>query len=565
MTITQHSGVISWIVRFPATAPALALLLVAGAATAQDEKPAKPAKPLKMADRMDAAEARLAEIGTTLGEIVGRDTPSNIRSQIDQLRDNFDGLLKDLESLRGNVDESAVADEDRDERLDALNDDVTGLWAEVEAIKTAVADLSKNEVAGYDDGFFVGSRDGKHRLKINAYAKPYYRLGLQKGWDLTPAGDLAYDEQGQPMGGETEVVENAFGLAAGRLILSAQVFETVKVVAEIDYGTLSGQIEFPLNATPPASVAYSHIDVNEHALSFKSVYGEFAPMPELRLRAGQFKPGFDRETLFPTNGMTFSSLSLMTRRHARFNEGVDLEETLTYRWDYEVVRGSSFGYDRGFQVAGCVADGLLKYAVGAYNGGGPNVGTDNRDILTTIRLESDFLGMMTPGMSDLDTVESPLVSVGAAFAYDLPEHRDAIDPARTYNAEEISVTGDLHAKWMGVSLLASVFYRTADHGEAWPTGIDSLGLGGQLAYFNELTGLEPAFRYGSYDPDIDRDLNHIHELTASLGYHVVPRHLSLAVEWRGMFAAQKDQTYLKPWGVWFEDLHEITLMAQASF
>jgi hypothetical protein len=547
-------------------APAMALLLAAGTSAAQDGKAAaKPAKPPKVGDRVDAIEARLAEIGATLGEIVGQETPASIRSRIEQLQDNFDGLLKDLEALRGNLDESAVRGEDRDERLDALNEEVAGLWSQVEAIKSAVDELSKTEVAGYDDGFFVGSRDGRHRLKLNGYARPYYRLGLQKGWDVTRSGDLAYDEQGQPMGGDLEVKENAFGLAAGRLILSAQVFETVKVVAEIDYGTLSGQIEFPVNATPPASVAYSHIDVNEHALSFKSIYGEFVPLPELRLRAGQFKPGFDRETLFPDSGLTFSSRSLMTRRHARWGEAGMPEDALTYRWDYEIVRGSSFGYDRGFQVAGCVADGLFKYAVGAYNGGGPNVGNDNRDILTTIRLESDFLGMMTPGMSDLDTVERPLVSVGAGFAYDLPEHRDAIDPARTYNAEEISVTGDLHAKWMGASLLASVFYRAADHGEAWPTGIDSLGLSGQLAYFNEFTGLEPAFRYGSYDPDIERDLNHIHEITASLGYHVVPRHLSLAFEWRGMFAAQKDQTYLKPWGVWFEDLHELTLTALASF
>jgi hypothetical protein len=560
MTITKPASGTNQVVCF--LAAALALLLCAPAARSQDQKPAKPAK---VADRVDAAEARLAEVEAALGEIVGQDTPSALRSRIETLQDNFEALLRDLDGVRAGLDETAMRGEERDDRLEALNAEITDLWAGVEELKKEVRALSESEPAGYDDGFFVASRDGKHRLKLNGYVRPYYRMGLQKGWDLTRTGDLAYDDQGRPMGGDLEIKENAFGLGAARLILSAQVFETVKLVAEIDYGTLSGQIEFPMNATPPSSIAYSHIDVNEHALQFKNVYGEFSPLRELRLRAGQFKPGFDRETQFSDNGLTFSSRSLMTRRHARFGEGQNLENTLTYRWDYEVVRGSSFGYDRGFQAAGCIAEGLLKYAVGAYNGGGPNVGNDNRDVLLTLRLESDFLGMMTPGMSDLDTVEKPLVSIGAGLAYDLPEHHDAIDPARTYNASEISVTGDVHAKWMGVSLLGSVFWRTADHGEAWPTEIDALGLAGQISYFNDFTGLEPGFRYGSYDPDIDRELNHIHELTAALRYHAVPGHLSLAVEWRGLFAAQKDQTYLKPWGVWFEDLHELTLMAQASF
>ena len=32
---------------------------------------------------------------------------------------------------------------------------------------------------------------------------------------------------------------------------------------------------------------HGRVDVDEHVLSFKSVYAEFAPMPELTVRAGQ--------------------------------------------------------------------------------------------------------------------------------------------------------------------------------------------------------------------------------------------------------------------------------------
>ena len=541
----------------------VALLLVAPVAAAQE---AKPARSMKTADRLDAIEARLAEIGNTLGELVGGEPPSSLRTRVEALQDNFDALLRDIDALRAGLEEAAARGEDREDRLDHLGDEVANIWSEIEEIKSSVEELTEAETAGYDEGFFIGSRDGRHRLRINGYVNPYYRLGLQKSWDRTRLGDLAYDDQGQPSGGDVEVRENAFGLAAARLILSAQVFETVRMVAEIDYGTQTGLIQFPTNADGrTTNVGYSRVDIDRHALSFKSVYAEFAPLPELRLRAGQFKPGFDRETLFSSNQLTFTSQSLMTRRHARFAEEGIPEDALTYRWDYEVVRGSSFGYDRGFQAAGCVAEGVLKYFVGAYNGGGPNAGNDNRDVLFTARLESDFLGMMTPGMSDLDTVQRPLVGIGAGFAYDLPRHRDGIDPLRTYNSKEISITGDLQAKWMGAAFLASVFYRTADHGAARPAGLDAMGISGQLSYFNAFTGIEPAVRYGFYDPDIDRSLDHVHEFTAALKYHVVPGHLNLMVEWRGLFPAQKDQSYLAPWKVWFEDLHEIMVMAQAEF
>jgi hypothetical protein len=558
--MTRTTGAVSI-----ACAAFAAVLLTAGVATAQEE--GEQERPKRMKDRMDLVEEQVDQLRYQVDELIGQEPPDTIRSRLDQLQDNIDALIRDIQDLRVQADEGAAAADERDSRLDAMAEEVESLWSDVDAIGEQVSGIEEREVAGYDDGFFVQSEDGRHRLVIGGYARPYYRLGLQKGWDRNPDGTLYYDpETMEASGGELETKTSEFGLASGRLVFDATVFEKVSFRAEIDYSTLHGQVEYPLNANLPTAVDYHHVEIEEHALNLYEIYGELALMDELRLRAGQYVVGFDREAMFEDRGLTFSSRSLMTRSYPRWGENMPAD-ALTRHWDYEMQRGSSFHYDRGFQVDGSVWNEMFKYAVGLYNGGGPNVGNDNRDVMVTTRIASDFLGPMTPGMSDLDTVSDPLLSVGAAFAYDLPEHRDPVDPQRTYNSEDLNVAGDLHAKWMGASLLASVFYRRTDHGAVFENNskIGSLGFSGQLAYFNDPTGLEPAFRYSFYDADIERELDHIHEMTGALGYHPFPGHLKLLLEWRGLFAADKQQSYMAPWGVWYEDHHELTLMAQVSF
>jgi len=555
---------------------ALVLAFAGGRAMAQDKKSERPAK---MKDKVALLEEQVDEVKGTLDEIVGSDSPGEIRSRLDALQDNLDGMLRDLEELRSMADEAAAAVEERDARLDALADEVSSLWDEVEAQRQLVDEVAAAKNAGYEDGFFLASDDGQHRLSLTGFARPYFRFAFQKQWAADEYGVLEHDPAtGAAIGGDTEVVDAGFGLEDARLALHAQLFGVVHGEVAFEYGTLGGEVTYPLNANVPPGNSYGRVEIDEHVVAFTDVFAEFAPLAEITVRAGQFQPAFDREgSGFYADELTFSTRSLMTRRYPRWGEqGMD-PSGVSWHWDYEIQRGSYFGYDRGLQIAGSIADAKFKYNLGVFNGGGPNVENDNRDIMVAVRVASDMLGPMTPHMSDIEVAENPLLSMGVGFAYDLPEHHDPIDPELTYNSSDINVTGDAHFKWMGISALAGVFYRRADHGAVIPVAdglLNSLGFVGQAAYYISAAKLEPAFRYSFYDADIDRELDHVHEFTAALNYYLYGRNLNVGLEWRGLFAAQKTRTYLLPWGEdalgqpigpWFEDMHEITVKAQVAF
>jgi hypothetical protein len=555
---------------------AAAVLFAGGQAFAQGDKGNRPKK---MKDRVALLEEQVDDMKNTVSEITGADSPDEIRSRLDALQDNLDGMLRDLEELRSMADDAAADVEEREARLDALADEVSSLWDEVEAQRQLVDEAAASKNAGYEDGFFLASDDGQHRLELTGFARPYFRAAFQKQWEADEYGVLLHDPvTGEAIGGDTEVVGAGFGLEDTRLVVHALMFGVVHAMVAFEYGTQHGEVTYPLNANVPPGNEYGRVEIHEHSVRFTDVYAEFAPFAELTVRLGQFRPAFDREgSGFHEDELTFSTRSLMTRRYPRWGEqGMD-PSGVSWHWDYEIQRGSYFGYDRGLQIAGSIADAKFKYNLGAFNGGGPNVENDNRDIMVAIRLATDPLGPMTHHMSDIEVAESPLLSIGAAFAYDLPEHRDPVDPLRTYNSSDINIAGDAHFKWMGASLLAGVFYRRADHGAVIPVAeglISSMGFSGQLAYYIAAAKLEPAFRYGFYDADVDRELDHVHEFTGALNYYIYGRHLNVGLEWRGLFAAQKTRTYLLPWGEdalgqpigpWFEDMHEITIKAQVSF
>ncbi len=549
---------------------ALAICLNGGAAWAQKEKPKK------VKDRVEDLETRVERIDNTLGDLTGSEKPEKIRERQDELADKIDDASAQIDELKNYSEDVGVATEERDARIDALSEEIEDLWKEVEEHKATIKELKETKTTGYDGGFFMASRDGKHKIVFTGLVKPYYRVGFQKVYDTDSYGAIQYYEPGHPkanypIGGDTEITDNGFGLAAMRLTVSAQVFDIVKFKLQIDYGNLYGKVSYPSAANVDEDTQYNRVEIETYSLRAVVAYGELAPMREINVRAGQFKVPFDQESLFGTRELTFTSRSLMNRSYARWGENVLPPDSVTMGWDYDTNRGASFGYDRGMMIHGAFTENIFKYNVGVFNGNGPNVGNDNRDILVALRVESQFLGEMTPGMSDLDSVKKPLMSIGAAFAYDLPMHKDLIEPEFTYNSQDVNFTADIRFKWYGVSLFTNMFFRNSNHGAVLLDELDqerpikTFGYTGQLAYFNLASGLEPAFRYSMMDADTDRLGDHVHEFAAALNYYIVGNNLKIQVEWSGMFASEKNHSYMVPWEAWFEDQHQITIMAQAAF
>lgn len=556
----------TFLIRLPWITASLAILVTEGISiTAHAEEP----RPQGAQKRIALLEAQVDELQKNVGEIHGAETPDHLRKNIKLLESKLDASSVKLSEIEQAGNAGNAADEERDARLDDLSKEIAALWEDVQKQRKSNEETEANSTAGYDNGFFIGSRDGKFKLTINGFVRPYYRIGLQKTWKTDEYGTLVRDGNDEPIGGDVEIQENTFGMANGRVVLNAELLGVLRGKFEIDYGTVSGTVQYPINAAV-GNARYNKVSIDHHSLRFLDAYGEYAPIPEFRVRLGQFKVPFDRESLFYADHLTFTTRSLMTRPYPMWGE-VKPEDGLAYRWDYEIQRGASFGRDTGIEVGGHVRDGLFQYAAGVFNGAGANTENDNRDVLIAARLVTDPLGPMTPGMSDLKTVKKPLVRIGVAFAYDLLEHVSAIEPLATYNSSDLNLTADAHFKWHGIALLASIFYRNADHGAVFidedgnDGPMNSIGMQAQLSYFNDYTHLEPGFRYSTYDADMSRELDHIHEISAAVGYYPFMPHLKIQIEYRGLFAARTDRTYLVPFGVWYDYYNEISIMAQVAF
>jgi hypothetical protein len=553
-----------------------AFILAVCPALAQDEFASdlsdKPTRPKATKERVTLLETQVDQLDETLKEVYGAEAPDYLRQRLLEIQGKIDDVSMQLSEIHEGSTNTEEVLKEQEARLNDIAQEVTALWEEIEALKKWVdKQLTESPPAGYKDGFYIKSFDDKFRLTINGFVRPYYRLGLQKIWKTDQYGNFIPGENNKPMDEKVDVRENTFGAANARLIIHAKFFEVLHGEFEIDYGTLAGTVQYPVNADV-GDARQNRVKIDKHALRYLDAYGEYAPFEELKIRAGQFKVPFDLESQFDSNWLTFTTRSLITRAYPKWGEGETIAiSDLTYNYDYEMQRAASFGRDLGFELRGCVAKGLLNYNVGMFNGGGDNVDNDNRDMLTALRLSTDPVGKMTAGMSDFETVEKPLVSIGAAFAYDLLEHNNPIDPTVQYNSADVNLTADAHFKWYGVSALVDLFYRHADHGIAFidengdPAPIDSVGTALQIAYFNDFTGLEPAFRYSVYDTDMNLKLDHVHEITAALAYYPIAPNLKVQAQYRGLFPAQTDHSYLAPWGIWFDYYNEITIMAQVSF
>jgi hypothetical protein len=375
-------------------------------------------------------------------------------------------------------------------------------------------------------------------------------------------------------------VKSGFGVDNARLRAEASLMSVLRGVFEIDYGAAQGEVVYPPFSDVSRGTRAGRVVMDEHALRFLDAYLAWGPIDEVALWAGQFKVPFDLETRYDEDELIFSSTSLMTRRYLVFGDSPYLADDALYQgYGFETARASSFGRDLGVQVTGRVLGGKLNYGVGAFNGAGSNVENDNRDVLVSARLSSEIVGAMTQTMSDATETPRPLLSVGAGIGYDLKAHESQYDPFYDYNSSDISVTGDVLLKWMGASLLATFFFRHSDHGSAlYVIEVDDAGnayqrgkpiraLGGmtQLAYRHYKTGLEPAVRYSIFSARLDVRDDHVHEVTGALGYYAFKGHLKLLVESRVLLPADTMRSFLAPLSTWYDNLVEITLMAEVSF
>lgn len=518
--------------------------------------------------RLKGVESDIEKLKSELNALTGNKSVEEAAARLDRMAD-------DIRSLRQNAAQTAIEKDEAEAEAARLNAETERLAAEVAALKesldglkTEVNVLSKSPTAGYDHGFFIRSRDALFKLRMNGRVRPQYTLTLQRQYKTEENGDLLRGADGKAELSST-VASNEFDIESARLEMSVSMFERLTGVLSLDFGTLSGEVDYPVNGEVPDAVTAGNLRIEDRAVLFIDAFGEYRVVDAFVIRAGQFKVPFDLETAYDDGSLVFSSRSLMTKRYLVFADEPNIDEAdPMYRAAYDITNGSSFGRDLGAMLGGTAFDHVFDYHLGVFNGGGLNRENDNRDVLVAARLAVSPFGPLNLDMSDLDGNESPRVSVGAGAAFDLPVHTSPALPEEMYNSLDINATLDAAVKWRGLCAFTSVYYRRSDHGYGLSRKseiLHSLGTTAQVAYYLSALHLEPAVRYSFFSARLDSSKDYVHEGTVGVNYHVFEEHLRVGIEYRGLFPVDKEASYLSPVGVRHEPQHEIGVSAEVEF
>jgi len=229
----------------------------------------------------------------------------------------------------------------------------------------------------------------------------------------------------------------------------------------------------------------------------EDAYLNYSFAAPFKVQFGQFKPPQARQELISASRQLFPERSLA-------NDTFNL------------------GRDQGVQAMGNLAEKLVEYQFGLFNGNGPNTSNpDNRHMLAG-RLDFNPLGAMKMDEAGWPT-DKPLLNLGGSFAWnkvgandvgsgfdrdndvmDVALGLDSLDAA-TFNAAYGSEltwllwTANINAAWCGASF-AGEYYRLSadpDQGDDW----DADGYYVQAGYQIIPNQLELALRYSEIESD----------------------------------------------------------------
>lgn len=189
----------------------------------------------------------------------------------------------------------------------------------------------------------------------------------------------------------------------------------------------------------------------------------------LVLKAGQFKVPFGRQELTSSGNQQFVDRSLVSTEFAK-------------------------GRDIGVQLSGLAIGGKLDWRLGAFNGAGRNVTTnDNAKLQYNARLTWQPWGELKYSESDLASSAKPLLAVAAQY-----ERNDRRGGVPINNFWQETWGGDVAFSWGGFFAFAEYFQREQVRPRSSPE--KSAGLSLQGGFFFIPSTLEIALRYSVLDP-----------------------------------------------------------------
>lgn len=321
--------------------------------------------------------------------------------------------------------------------------------------------LAASVTGGYDKGLYIKTTDGKYKLKFNVLMQPQYQFLYMEGQDET----------------------SSFQIRNARLFFKGNAF-TKDLTYKFEFQALAGR-------TSNVNEGFAYV-----APAILDAYANYNVGYGIEIRAGQFKPFYNREELTPATKQQFVDRSLVN----------------------EVF---SFGRDLGVAAHGKCHDNKFEYAFYATNEGA-NRSTANNNIMFLIggRFVGNILGKHGYIMSDIENSTDPILALGVAANFNRTATSITSD-----DESVMAITGDVAFRYLGVSFLGEGNYF-----RNWNESADTFGVLGQVGYFVLSEKFEIAGRFGGVIPRTAGAANG-YEGTFGLNYFIFGRNVKVQTDY----------------------------------
>lgn len=225
-------------------------------------------------------------------------------------------------------------------------------------------------------------------------------------------------------------------------------------------------------------------------VALRDAWAQYEVAPALIIRAGQYRPPYYAEMLMSTASMPFVNRSVIgdgvAPPEAYGTRALALDRQVGLQVSSKRLGGETFGF---------------RYAVGIFNGNGPNVlFNDNNSPMGVGRVELDLMQHVTLGVNAFYNVRA-----------------EGTRPTRLYT-NQLGYGADVEAKFGGFSALAAFLGRNSTFNYAGLAPESGMGVMGQVRYFHEATGLEAALRFAWFEPSSAQLDDQLTELAAMVAW-----------------------------------------------
>ncbi|MFW6001862.1 MAG: porin [archaeon] len=367
----------------------------------------------------------------------------------------------------------AIGESLKEERIISLEKQIKKQQEELEKLQENLSSIeAKNDTAvqaGWDDGFYISSKDNKSRLEVSGRIEPRYEYTRNRKQYRDGSTSII------PVEWHTIDELSSFDIRRARLYFKGHI----------------GSKKLTYRLAPEFSGG---------SASLRDAWIDYEFYPALHIRAGQGTLPFQWHRSISSRRQFFVERSLVSRNF-----------------------GYPKGRDLGVMIHGKNDLDTLYYGAGVYDGAGRNRGlSTSKGNVFTGRISYSPLGKLPREEPDLSHSENPQLALGIGVQTGLHNEIRDWDLGRSINdnnrADWVTGTADIRFAWKGLSIVADGSLRKVNPDDMEVSQYYGHGFSIATGYTIIPNKLGIVGRYSKIQ--LDRDVNETQETEWGLGVNL---------------------------------------------